>query len=256
MDTTAKENSNYIFSRRFDILVHVTRVKENWYAHHAVKRAHVKRSFGRCDGCARGGWRRRRRWRMVQEAGECVVARRPDAACEHWRVRVQERVARPRRGPRRRGARPGHRVGEQAAAGALLLQEVPDDNRVVVRRRDDLKLVELKPEHAAGVLLYSQSTNIETRSSSSNGNRSACQQRVEAEGGGRLALIDGRLKVPDFDLAVVGARHDALAVETQTAHELLVTLEHPDAITSVDVPDATSERGIITCLSAIKLASI
>ena len=72
---------------------------------------------------------------------------------------------------------------------------------------------------------------------------------MEAEGGGRLALIDGRLEVPDFDLAVVGARHDALAVETQTAHELLVTLEHPDAITRVNVPDATRERRIITSAS-------
>ena len=116
---------------------------------------------------------------MVQEAGECVVARRP-AAGEHRRVWVQERVARPRRGRGRRGARPGHRVGEQAAAGALLLQEVPDDNRVVVRRRDDLKLVELKPEHAASVFLYSyrRSTNIEAGNgnSSSSGNvGSACQ---------------------------------------------------------------------------------
>lgn len=39
------------------------------------------------------------------------------------------------------------------------VQEVPDQNGVVVRTADDLKLIELKTEHAARVLLQTHSTS-------------------------------------------------------------------------------------------------
>lgn len=65
---------------------------------------------------------------------------------------------------------------------------------------------------------------------------------MKAKGTSRLALVNGRLEVPDFDLSVVCTRHYALPVEAQTAHEFLVALEHPDAVSRVDVPDATTEN--------------
>ena len=44
------------------------------------------------------------------------------------------------------------------------VQEVPDDDRVVVRAADNLEVVELQSEHAAGVLLQSQHDHDADRS--------------------------------------------------------------------------------------------
>lgn len=52
-------------------------------------------------------------------------------------------------GSLRRGALGDH------AGGRVGVQEVPDEYCVVVRAAHDLELVELQPEHAPGVLLYS-----------------------------------------------------------------------------------------------------
>ena len=78
-------------------------------------------------------------------------------------------------------------------------------------------------------------------------------ERLHAERGGRRALLERQLQVPYLDLAVVGAAHDALAVEAYAAHELVVALEHAQALAELDVPQAD---GVVRAAADDQIAAI
>ncbi len=83
-----------------------------------------------------------------------------------------------------------------------------------MRRADDLEVVKLESEHPSRML----------------------DQRADAQGALWRSGVERGLQVPHLDLAVVGSADDALRVEPDAAHQLLVALQHSDASSALNVP--------------------
>ena len=62
-------------------------------------------------------------------------------------------------------------------------------------------------------------------------------QRPDAQSPGRSPGIHGGLQVPDFNLPVVGSTDNPLAVESDAADQLLVSLQDPETGPALDVPE-------------------
>lgn len=99
-----------------------------------------------------------------------------------------------------------------------MLEKVPDQNGVVVRAADDLKLIKLESEHSTSVL----------------------HEGTDAQRTSWSPWVQGGSQVPHFDLAVVGATDDALTVKADASNQLFVALEDPEARTTFNVPQTDS----------------
>ena len=62
-------------------------------------------------------------------------------------------------------------------------------------------------------------------------------QRPDAQSPGRSPGIHGGLQVPHFYLPVVGSTDNPLAVESDAADQLLVSLQDPETGPALDVPE-------------------